>query len=59
MGGTGGATGARPGEASSHGPPGGTGRSDGERDRPGEAGEDAVTEESKDSFPASDPPANY
>ena len=45
MGGTGGDTGPKPGA--------------GKAQEGGQEEDDAVTEESKESFPASDPPANY
>ncbi|HET9075809.1 MAG TPA: hypothetical protein VFN68_02665 [Acidimicrobiales bacterium] len=65
MGGTGGETGREPGgpprsgasqEAAEQAPEGG--RPDGGSGT-GEQDQQAVTEESKESFPASDPPANY
>lgn len=56
MGGTGGDTGPRPGGAGDKGSPSSekSSTTDPQRDE-----DDAVTEESKESFPASDPPANY
>lgn len=51
--GTGGDTGPRPGGGATQDP---SGQAKGPAQEPED---DAVTEESKDSFPASDPPANY
>lgn len=53
MGGTGGDTGPQPGGGATKDP---SGQGKGPAVEPED---DAVTEESKESFPASDPPANY
>lgn len=50
MGGTGGDTGAPPAKTKAPGE---------DKTKDDRSGDDAVTEESKESFPASDPPANY